>query len=50
MRRMLPLREGPCTVPLSILEWVQNPRLDMFWSQAILADMEKRGIEVITPY
>ena len=47
---MMPLRETLCTIPPSILEWVRDPKLDMYWSQAILTDMAKEGIEVITPY
>ena len=51
VRRMMPLRSSPCEVPTSIISWVKDPRLDMYWAQAILLDMERmKGVEVITPY
>ena len=50
VKRMMPLRDSPCTVPPSILSWVSNPRLDMEWSRAILRDMERAGVEVIKRY
>ena len=47
LRRMMPLREAPCEVPESILNWIRDPRKDMNWSRAILKDLEERGLEVI---
>ena len=40
----------PSEVPDSIISWVKDPKLDMYWAQAILGVMEKRGVEVVTPY
>ena len=47
VRRMMPERMTPLVVPDSILSWVKDPRLDMAWSKALLADLEKAGVEVI---
>ena len=49
LRRMMPLREDPCTVPESIVNWIKNPRMDLNWPESILKELEGRGIEVITP-
>lgn len=50
LRRMMPLREGPCQVPESIISWIRDPRKDMNWSKLILEEMQKDGIEVVKPY
>ena len=50
LRRMMPMRENPCTIPNSIISWVKDPRVDMHWSGKILDDLQKRGVEVIIPY
>ena len=50
MKRMMPLRESALTVPPSILKWLDNPKLDMQWSRAILMDMALAGVEVIKRY
>ena len=47
MERMMPDRETPRSVPVSILAWLHNPVYDNSWSDKILADMEKAGVEVI---
>ena len=49
LRRMMPLRQKPCEVPRSIISWVRDPMVDMHLSTKILADLEERGVEVITP-
>ena len=50
LRRMMPLRENPCEVPDSIINWVKDPKMDLNWSKAILEEMKKKGIEVVFPY
>ena len=49
-RRMMPLREDPCEVPRSIIDWVKDPRMDFGWSKLILKELEEKGVEVVTPY
>ena len=48
--RMMPLREDPCEVPRSIIDWVKDPRMDFGWSKLILKELEEKGVEVVTPY
>ena len=50
LRRMMPLRGKPSVVPQSIISWVMDPRVDMHWSEKILAELNEGGVEVITPY
>ena len=50
LRRMMPLREAPCEIPPSIVDWVRSPRVDMGWSKLILEDIQRMGVEVVTPY
>ena len=47
VKRMMPMRETPLTVPPSIISWLEDPRMDMDWSKSILGDMEETGVEVI---
>ena len=49
-RRMMPLREDPCEVPRSIIDWVKDKRMDFGWSKLILKELEEKGVEVVTPY
>ena len=46
-KHMMPLRESPREVPRSILRWIKDPQEDLSWSNEILKDMEKQGIEVM---
>ena len=50
LRRMMPFRQDPWNIPRSIVEWVSDPIVDLHWSRRILADLEKVGVEVISPY
>ena len=50
LRRMMPLRENPCEIPSSIINWIKDPKMDLDWAQSILRETEERGIEVVTPY
>ena len=50
LRRMMPLRQGPWDIPRSIVDWIKDPKVNMHWSKEILVDLEKMGIEVVTPY
>ena len=50
MGKMMPDRETPRSVPVSILPWLHNPVYDSSWSGKILADMEEAGLEVIKRY
>ena len=50
VKTLLPMRNLPCTIPKSILEWVKDPRLDLRWSKIILQEMEASGVEVIRKF
>ena len=40
-----PLRENPCEVPSSIINWITDPRMDLDWAQLILREMERRALK-----
>ena len=47
---MMPLREDPCEVPRSIIDWVKDKRMDFGWSKLILKELEEKGVEDVTLY
>ena len=49
LRRMMPDRNAPSSVPPSIIRWLKDPKKNMKWAKEILQDLRTTGWEVIEP-